>query len=243
MYVFGSGTLVFTPFGPNAAGNPTPTEFGTLQEVTIDISSSEKELYGKNQFPVAIARAAGKIAMKAKFATIYAKAMNDMFYGDSVQPGQKIGVIDERQPVTTNTATVTHSTAFVEDLGVRDYTTGLHYVKVPSAPTAGQYSVAAGVYTFAATDTGDKYISYTYLPAPAQGYTVTITNRPMGSMPTFSVVLTNNQYGPHFMIKFFNCISSKLTQNMKNEDFLIPEVDFAAFADSSNRLFEYDMDE
>lgn len=51
------------------------------------------------------------------------------------------------------------------DQGVT-YANGTPLVPVPSSPSAGQYSVAAGVYTFAAADAGKAVlISYGYTPA------------------------------------------------------------------------------
>src|SRR5579864_7932564 len=114
-YVFGSGTLIATPFGPNAAGNPSPLQLATMQEVSVDISASQKELYGKLQFPVAIARTAGKVNCKAKFANVYAKVLNDLFFGNTITAGQNLTIIDEVQTVVAGAASVTHTTGFLED--------------------------------------------------------------------------------------------------------------------------------
>jgi len=42
MYQFGSGTLFGFPNGGNTAPNPTPMKFGTLQDVSVDISGDVK---------------------------------------------------------------------------------------------------------------------------------------------------------------------------------------------------------
>src|SRR5437868_12014202 len=76
-YAFGSGSLFAVP----NATNPTPVLLGTLQECSIDISFSIKELYGQNQFPVAIGRGPGKIDCKAKSAEFSAIALNSIFTG------------------------------------------------------------------------------------------------------------------------------------------------------------------
>lgn len=55
---------------------------------------------------------------------------------------------------------VNANSAIFSDLGVV-YAGGAALTKVGSAPAAGQYSVAAGVYTFAAADSG-KAVSITY---------------------------------------------------------------------------------
>ncbi len=52
---------------------------------------------------------------------------------------------------------------WAQDDGVTGYT------KVTGSPTTGQYSVNAGVYTFAAADTGnDVLINYSYIPKPLE---------------------------------------------------------------------------
>jgi hypothetical protein len=61
---FGSGALFGTPlqdaFG-TAVASPTLIKFGVMQDITLDISFDLKELYGQNQFPIAIGRGKGKI--------------------------------------------------------------------------------------------------------------------------------------------------------------------------------------
>jgi hypothetical protein len=54
MFGFGAGALWGTPltdYAGNAIANPTPILFGTLQDVSMDISFDVKELHGENQFP------------------------------------------------------------------------------------------------------------------------------------------------------------------------------------------------
>jgi len=72
-YRFGTGVLKATP----EVG--TEAIFGTLQDVTIDISFSKKELYGEHQFPVDIVRTSAKVNIKAKWALINAQQFNDIF--------------------------------------------------------------------------------------------------------------------------------------------------------------------
>lgn len=55
---------------------------------------------------------------------------------------------------------------WMQDDGVTYATTGVAILPVAANPTIGQYSVAAGVYTFAAADAGKAVlISYSYVPA------------------------------------------------------------------------------
>jgi hypothetical protein len=74
-YSFGTGKLIAAP----KAGEPA--QFGTVQDVTIDISFSDKDLRGEYLFPVDIARTQGKVGIKVKFAKIDGKLFNNIFFG------------------------------------------------------------------------------------------------------------------------------------------------------------------
>ena len=248
MFVFGSGSLVCTPFGANAAANPTPMQLATLQECTIDISANQKELYGKAQFPVAIARTTGKVTIKAKFADVKAKVLNDLFWGAAVSAGTKIGVIDEAHTPASGSVAITPPTSgtFADDFGVRDAVTGAQLTLASSAPPVGSYSVNAGTYTFNASDTTGKLISYSYTMTTA-GTKSNVTNKPMGAMPVFQAAFANSQYQTgnfvHGLWVFPQCIASKLSIGGKNEDFTIPDFECSAFADSANNIMYQYLDE
>ncbi len=52
-----------------------------------------------------------------------------------------------------------------QDDGVTKQSDGTPFIKVTSAPATGQYSVDAGIYTFAAADAGTLvYLNYSYVP-------------------------------------------------------------------------------
>src|SRR4051812_11802610 len=87
MFGFGAGALWGTPltdYAGNAIANPTPVLFGTLQDVSIDISFDVKELHGENQFPVDVARGKGKMSCKAKSARINGLQLNNLFFGQTM---------------------------------------------------------------------------------------------------------------------------------------------------------------
>ena len=75
MYQFGVGSL-FAKFADGSS-----VEFGTLQDCNVDFSFDKKELYGRRQFPVKIARAKGKVDCKATYADIKADALNLVLNG------------------------------------------------------------------------------------------------------------------------------------------------------------------
>ncbi len=245
MFQFGSGTLWGYPVGGNLAANPTPIKFGTLQDVSLEISGSLKELYGQNQYAEAVARGKCKIAGKAKFAQIVGKHVNDLFFGQAMTSGQKLTSLDEAQSVPASspyTVTVTNSAQFVDEWGVRYSATGLPLVKVTSAPVQGQYSVSAGTYTFAAEDAGAAVlISYRY--TSAAGVQLNIRQQLMGFAPTFQILLNEQYAGKQANLLLYSCVAEKLTWATKNEDFLVPEFDFEAFANVGGQVMDLYLDE
>jgi hypothetical protein len=246
VYQFGSGTLFATPFGGSLAANPTPTQFGTLQDVSLEISFDTKELYGSSIFPEMVARGKGKIAGKAKFARLNGKQLNDLFFGQSMASGQTLAQLDEANVVPNNpgpyTVTVVppSSGTFVEDQGVRYSTNGIPLVRVASAPAQGQYSASVGgVYTFASADAqAAVLISYTYSVA-ASGKTISISNQLLGVAPTFTCVLRELFNSQQTNVKLYSCIGSKLTRATKQDDFLVEEFDFAAFANATGKVIDF----
>jgi hypothetical protein len=252
IYTFGSGAL----WGVRTdKSNPTPHQFGVLQNVSVEFSATSKELYGQKQFPVAVARGMGKIQCKAKFGQIQASIFSDLFF--NVTPAaanittaqNEAAIIPATTPFTVTVANAGIAGAnFIEDLGVMYSATGLPLTEVASGPMAGQYSVsAAGVYTFASADEGlGVWISYAY-NVPANGQNFTYANQNLGVQPVFQATLTEQYQSPSGLktatLRLHACISDKLSIEAKQEDFMIPEMDFSAFADQSGNVFDWNFSE
>ena len=245
MFEFGSGTLFGFPAGGNTAANPTPMKFGTLQDVSLDISGDVKQLYGQKQFPEAVARGKCKITGKAKFAAINGKMLNDLFFGQPMGSGMIKTSLDETAtvPATPFQITVINASTFKQDWGVR-YASGVNagvpLTRVSASPATGQYSVntATGVYTFAAGDTGASVqISYTFVAA-STGTQLNITNQLMGFAPLVQAFLENQYNNNQFGVMLYSIVASKLSFATKQEDFLIPEFDFEAFANSAGQVID-----
>jgi hypothetical protein len=246
-FTFGSGVLWGTPL-TDATGatisNPTPIQFGTLQDCSVDISGDVKELYGQNQFAVAVGRGKAKIAGKAKFAQINGTLFNSLFFGQTVTSGILSDYYDTTGsaiPLTPFTITPTPPSTgtWTVDLGVRN-AGGLPMTRVASAPTTGQYSVSAGVYTFAAADTGlTVFINYQYTATSTTAVKSTVQNVLMGYAPTFRADLFMPYSGKSLILTLPSCISTKLTFATKLDDFQISELDFSAFADASGNTLTW----
>jgi hypothetical protein len=247
LYGFGAGALWGTPLtdaAGNAIANPTPLLFGVLQDVSVDLSADVKELYGQNSFPEAVARGKTKISCKAKFGRINGLVLNSLFFGQTVSNGILADVYDTTGAAIPAspyqiTPTVPSSGTWAADLGVRDQN-GNPMTRVASAPTTGQYSVAAGVYTFAAADTGlTVFISFQYTATSTSAKKSTVMNVQMGNAPSFRCDLMSPYSGEQTTLTLFKCISTKLTLATKLDDFLIPEFDFSAFANGAGQVLQW----
>lgn len=259
--LFGSGFLYGVPTA-DATGapiaNPSPVQFGVLQDVSVDFSFDNKMLHGQNQFPVAVGRGKGKINLKAKFAQIHGALFNSCFFGGVTSNGivavrnDTVGKAIPATPFTltagaTDTATtilIPNSGTFLRDLGVIN-DQGVPMTRVASAPAAGQYTVSAvGVYVFNTADAAKLvFINFEYTATSTTAKTSNIQNQPMGYAPTFITVLSQPYNGKTLHMRFAQCISSKLSLASKNDDFTIPELDWDAFADASGNVMTYGLSE
>lgn len=231
---FGAGLVAFTPAG----ANPTPIVCGVLQDVTLKASRSLKKLYGQNQWPVSVADAEGSLSGTAKFAQFYGTFIKQALSG-SIATGQTIGAINEAGvvPATPFQVTTTNSANWIADLSVYDYTANKPLTRVASSPATGQYSVAAGVYTFAAADTAHAVgINYTY--SATTGQTVSVTNQLMGTATTFTAALFNNYNGQNSGVKLWSVALAGLDFALKNTDFEMQNLQFEGFSDGSGRVID-----
>ena len=254
-YGFGSGILWATPQSDaagNAIANPTPIMVGVMQEGSVDISFENKTLHGQNQFPVAVGRGKGKISGKAKFAQLFGAMFNNIIFGQTLTSGlltakyDTSGVTIPASPYQV-TATPANSGTFTRDFGVIN-SNGVPMTRVASAPATGQYSVTAGgQYTFAAADTGKTvFINYEYSvsAANAPGSTQsTVMNLAMGSAPSFTADLFIPYQGKSMKLTLYSAIAGKLSLATKQDDFLVPDFEFEAFADPLGRVIGYSLSE
>lgn len=252
MNLFGSGVLWGTPLtdaNGNSIANPTPVQFGTLQDCSVDMSFDTKLLYGQLQFAIDAARGKGKIALKAKSATINGALLNSIFFGQTLASGTQtldyLDVTGTAIPTTPFqiTPTVPSAGTWTQDLGVKN-AAGVPITRVASAPATGQYAVTAGVYTFAAADVGlIMFISFQYTATITGSKKVVVANLLMGQAPTFRCDLSLPRAPKAMVLTFNSCITTKLALATKQDDFIIPEFDFDAFADSNGNVMSWSISE
>lgn len=240
MFVFGSGVLIGTPSGGS------PINFGLVQEVSLNVATTTKALYGQYNFPVAIGAGTKKMTGKAKMARISGQALGALFFGIAPSVGSTQTQFGEVATVpATGPYTYTASkTPFVSDQGVTYAASALPLKQVTSAPTAGQYAVSAlGVYTFAAADAGASVlISYTYTTSSA-GTSVAVSSALVGPSISFSANLfaQDPSTGKQFSVLLYNCVAEKLSFGTKVEDFLMPELDFQCFANPAGQVCQFNF--
>ncbi len=244
-YAFGTGQIWAVR---SDISNATPVRIGTCQDASVEFSYTLKPLTGQGQAPNAIARAGLKITGKLKSAKISVLDWNNIFFGQSVVTGELKTVLDEGgtsgTAPTGDTVTVVNAATWQEDLGAFNAATGIQLSPVASAPSTGTYSVAAGVYTFNAADVtaGLKVaISYSYTESTT-GRRITGGQLVQGTTPTFKLYLGEQFGGNGMTLKLYNCVSSKLAIAVKNEDWVIPEIDFEACADKLQNVYDWSDD-
>lgn len=239
MYIFGSGVAFVTPTG----ANPTPVNIGLLQDITYDETATIKTLYGQNRRAIAVGAGTIKTTFKAKIARISGLMLNAAYYGLSLVAGQTATAVAEAGtiPGTPYQVTVANSATWTVDQGVVFTATGLPLTRVASAPTTQQYSVAAGVYTFAAADTTKGVlISYNYTIV-GTGQSLTISNPLLGNTVSFALNLTGFDPtvaggGKGVTLQLYNCVASKLSLGTKLEDFTIPDFEGESYVNAAGNI-------
>lgn len=233
---FGSGVLVATPAGGS------PIHLGIVQDVTIDETVQTKRLFGSTNFPVAVAGGERTLTGKAKFARISPQAAGLLMAGVAPIVGTQYLMYGEAVPTGGSSPySCANVATWAEDMGVIYAATGLPLTLITTGtPTAGQYKVAAGSYTFAAADIlAGLLVNYAYSVA-ASGRTVSVNQALQGPLTSFTCRLfqTDPQTGLFYGIKLFSCVSTKLTHATKVGDWTIPEFDFEAFANPAGQVYQ-----
>ncbi|MDE2469981.1 MAG: hypothetical protein KGL35_14875 [Bradyrhizobium sp.] len=237
---FGSGEL----WGIGTDALSTPSQFGTLQDVSIEFAMTQKELRGSKLFAEKTANSEAKVTGKAKFGRIDPVMFNNLYFGGSLVAGRARNISEEAgtipAPAGPYTLVVANAANFKDDHGVTDQVTGNPLEKVAAAPATGQYSVnvATGTYTVAAADAGKKVLfAYSYQDA-ATGRTLSVTNTLAGLSPTFEIVLKEVNDDGEIGMKLYACTSNKLSLATKLGDYMIPEFDFTAKANAGGNVFD-----
>ena len=230
------------------SATPLAVNLGYANEFSLDVAVTTKQLFGQNQFPLAVARGTAKVSGKMKGATLSGLAWNQTFFGQSFTAGRDTYYFSEPHTPATTTQVVTNATGGIVDLGVTYAATGLPLQRVATVSAAGQYSVvqSTGTYTINSSDETALLFNYSNFSSGATGQQLQITNQLIGATPTFQLDYWTNFNQPTskpFAVRLFSCVAEKLQLAAKLEDFIMPEIDFQVFANNAGQVMNINFPE
>ena len=179
-----------------------------------------------------------------KAATLSGQALNATLLGGTWTSGTQYDATTTSPTAIPTTPfqitpTVPSSGTWNSDLGVINAVTGEPLTLVTGTPTAGQYAVSAGVYTFSSADEASGVtvaISFAYSFTSAPGQSQIILNQNIGNTPTFQIDYKTTLYGATYYLRLFQAIASKWSMGHKITDFAQPEYDFEFFANAAQQV-------
>ena len=241
--LFGTGDAIFIPRRDAegvAIAVPTPVSLSSCTDIGIEKKGTSKMHEGKYQYSIASAIAKRSIEISLTCNVHSAKSLtlstneNALANYDALYSPKTATAI----PATPFTITPTPpaSGTFKNDMGVI-FDTGEQLTRVASAPITGQYSMAAGVYTFAAADTlKNVYIKYTYSVATG-GSSIAEHNRLQGEAPEYSLIVTSGTYrGVSVMFDAPIVTIKDTSQPFKHGDYLAQKITLDVLANPTTGL-------
>lgn len=239
MIIFGAGAMYGTPLTDaygNAITTASPIKLMAIQEMALNFDAEIKQLHGEKSFALVVAKGKTKVTGSVKAAKVFGSALNSLYFGTGMTAGtmtaiysDEVGTAIPASSPYTITPTLPNSGTAVDCLGVLD-ANGVPMTRVSSSPATGQYSYAAGMFTFAAADTGlTVYPSLSYSYTLASAKRIDLTNTLMGAQTTFKAHLQTTFQGKRALVILESVLSSKLALlATKTDDFSIPSMDFEA---------------
>ncbi len=241
---FGSGVLFGVPNGGNLATNPTPMQFGILQEVQVEFKADLKKLFGTSQFPLAKARGKVNVTAKGKIGSLDPLFFSQLYFGLPTTTGVNRPIYNEAKAAAASVVPAQIKAA--TDLGVINAATGVPLTAITTGtPVTGQYKFTPynstgpvnAAYVFAAADvTANLQVLLSYVYPDTAGFTLNITNQLLGYAPEFQALLYNNFRGSLFALQLNSCVMGSVSIPTKQEDFWIADFDLEATADVSGNI-------
>lgn len=246
MIQFGAGNIFALPLTTlgNPATNPTPVQPLSLQDSNVEFDQKIEQLRGQYKYADDIAPGDCDIKGKISFGQAELGQFNNLMFAGTVAAGITAQSPNEPHAIpgsTAYTVTITppDSGTFAKDMGVRYAATGAPFTRLTTGtPAQGQYTVSAGVYTFASADASAAVlISYAYTLADV-GNTLTVTNQQQGYGPAVEMYLFKPYQGTNGLhLYYVRC--SKFAIPTKRSGYEIYEVDFMASANAAGQVFDW----
>lgn len=254
-FQFGIGAAYIIPSAGNQPSPSYPQRLLTIAEADVTIDRKLEELKGQNQMPDDVAPSDVTVKFKLSAGRLGLDLINTML-GETIAAGYNLPNVDEGPtaiPTTPWQITVANSATFLAaaggqpdgDLGVLNAATLQPMQRVATGPIAGQYSVTAGVYTFAAADnvSGIKVL-ISYLSTPASGgRTLSSLNHIQGYGPVNTIVIvapytSAGAVFPLGVLRLRATRISKMGLPMKRNGYLITPLEGDAFPDASGTCWD-----
>lgn len=238
----GGGHLTIIPAG----ANPTPIQVARLRDISLKFGKETKALEADRIAAVDMALVGLSVKLTAKTVEWNADAVAAILSGAVTSgTGRLIGVDGEAwtvpAPAGPYTVTAANTTGHV-DLGVEDVTAGIaagvkrYMTRVAAGPTTGQYSVAAGVYTFAAADASHA-LKGRYYYSSVSGANQKISNIAPRLDPGFvCTVFNTNATGKDIGFRFPNAHVNSFGLSFKTKDWMEQDVEIDIIGDDLDEI-------
>lgn len=234
---FDSGTLWARPLidgrrVPQA--DLTPIRLGNLKGIELNIDMELNEARTTQQFKANMATGEKTIRGSASLGAFSARAINQLYFGEQAAAGARLIQNDDRSTLAGSpfeiTPTVPQSGTWESDLGACLTTDGTVLKRVAGSPGAGEYSVAAGVYTFnTAEDTKEVSISFVY--DISGGEKLSVLNQHKDLAASFELILQGRYNDKQVTWILNKVVADAFSLPSSSESFLIQDFEFEAIAD------------
>lgn len=215
----------------------TPTESGQYKvsatasvagartyTVTANFAANDTITIGGVKFTaVASSAASGEFLVGSDIATSIVNLVAVMKASTAISSIYTVTYTSTTITLTETTAGGGHTPAAAVVTGTGKVSSGTATASVSPTRSFEYYSGDAG-----------KTVQFQYDYNVTSGKTITITNNMMGTAPTFETELYTTLDGVPIVLCLNACTTDKLSLNMKNEDFLIPNFSWSAFADAAD---------
>jgi hypothetical protein len=243
---FAIGNAFINPVGGLLPVNASPFQLNTIQDISVEFTGKVEELRG--QLLYAVDARLTDVGVKGKFTVGQwsLDQLNNLFFAGVISDtadGVDNIVPDEAHTVPLSapyTIDVTDEAGWSEDLGVSYAANAQSFDRVTPS-IAGQYTVAAGAYTFDIADAGAQVL-ISYVNATGSGSSLYVPNNLQGQSPSFEFVVWNPIGGGvagYNGIRLYNCVAQGVKPlTAKNNKFSMNEVDFMAYCPSGDYVGE-----
>lgn len=235
-FVFDSGSLYVTP--PDGGA---PVRIASLKDVTVEVAR-ENVLHRVNTFTFPTKAGLGHMDLtcRARSAIFDAQEMIRLWLAATPSAGSVLTQDLERHTIPASspyTVTVAppNSGTWSEDLGAILSADGTVLARVSGTPSAGQYAVSAGTYTFHAAQAG-LGVALSYLYTASSGTTLDLSQPTRGLAPTCTAVLSGQHAGKQVSLRLRSVVIDMASMPLAVDRFSVHDLKMHGTADAQDRV-------